>query len=316
MKPGLYREIPFPDYLADPADEPSLTSSLVRNILSTAPRKVWENTPRLNGNAVAKTSDRFDLGTTAHGLFIGVGGNLIVIDADSYRSKEAKAIRDQAYADGKTPVLRKDFERADAMATAALAELGEHEDIGPILKEGIMREPTFIWREAGVWCRCRPDLWDEATNTVIHYKTTGTELSPNTISGFAARSGWDLTAAHYEAGIMSHTGKAPRQLFAVQETEAPHMVLVIELGSVFMEVAKMRRKRALTVWGRCLASNIWPAWPTKTLILDCPEWHERQMTDAKDADRHGDVDLLDLCRRWQAPEGWQPPAGSDGEVLE
>lgn len=314
----------FPTYLADPMEEPSLTSSLVRSLLSTAPRKVWEATPRLNKAAKPKNDGKFDLGSAAHTLFTGQGEPICVIDAKAFNSTDAKAQRDEAYRLGKTPILIDNMPRVDAMAKAALEQFAENPDVGPLFKEPkggeLRREVSIFWKEAGVMCRCRPDFYHPRENIVMHYKTTGVSINPVELDRYAANSGWYLTAAHYGAGIKALTGRQPRQFFLVQETDAPHLGVVVELDPTFLAMGDMRRSRALTIWGRCISSNTWPGYPNRTVRLECPEWLDRNLTDQKDAEneavRNG-KDLLDMARRWQAPEGWQPPATmSKGGLVE
>ena len=75
--PALIKSMDFATYLADPATEPSVTSSIAKQLNATAPWRVWLNTPRLNPNARAQHSDNFDLGTAAHALFVGGGDPLL-----------------------------------------------------------------------------------------------------------------------------------------------------------------------------------------------------------------------------------------------
>lgn len=316
-------EMDFKTYLADPAPMPSMTSSLVRELLSTAPRKVWEGTSRLNKNAEPTNKATFDLGTAAHALFTGSGEPIAVIDAAAFNTSAAKAARDLAYSQGKTPILVGNMPRVEAMAKAAKDQFSDNPDIGPLLrgeKGELLREVTFIWTESGVMHRCRPDFYHPETNTLIHYKTTGVSIAPSELSRYASNSGWYLTAAHYGAGIKAYCGREPKQVFAVQETDAPHLTAVCELDNTFMGLAQMRRDRAITIWARCLREKTWPGFPNRTIKLECPEWLERNLIADKDAEQEAAAmgkDLLDLATHWQAPEHWQPAAvmGSD-EVTE
>lgn len=311
--PAIVEAMDFEVYLADPMPEPSLTSSLCRDLLGTAPRKVWEATPRLNKNAVSEERDVFDLGSAAHRLFTGTGQPIMEIDAPDFRSKAAKEAKELARAQGKTPILAKNMDRVRAMAEAALEQVRDNPDIGHLFARGskLLREASIFWLESGVMCRCRPDFYSAEENVVIHYKTTGTDISPATLAKFAANAGWDMTAAHYHQGAKMLTGQAPRQFFVVQETAEPHLLLTAEMDAAFLETALMRRERALTIWGRCLRENRWPGMISKTIKLECPEWHERNLIAEKDAEnaaKDAGSDLLEMMRHWQAPEGWQPPA--------
>lgn len=303
----LSHQMDFPTYLADPAPEPSLTSSLVKGLLSTAPRKIWQKTKRLNPSAPSNNKAVFDLGSAAHTLFTGEGEPIVWIDADSYRSKDAKDERDAAHKEGKTPILAKDKPLVEAMADAAKDQFADNPDIGPLLQsETLLRECSIFWKEAGCLHRCRPDFYDPETNTIIHYKTTGVSIAPSELSKYAANSGWYLIAAHYAAGIKAMTGRTPKQYFAVQETEAPHLCVVAELDATFMATAAMRRDRAMMIWARCLRDNNWPGYPRLTAKLECPEWLERNLTADKDAELeaiNNGADLLELAKPWTPPEG-------------
>ena len=116
---SLSKTLTFPTYLGDPAPEPSLTSSLVRDLLRTAPRKVWQNCSRLNPDYQAAKKDIFDLGSAAHALFIGEGDEIVVVNENDWRKKAAQEAKAAAYAAGKTPIKRNDMRRVEAMAEAA-----------------------------------------------------------------------------------------------------------------------------------------------------------------------------------------------------
>lgn len=313
--PVLIEQMDFATYLADPMQEPSLTSSLVKSLLSTAPRRVWEETPRLNKEAVSENKKAFDLGSAAHRLFTGTGAPIVEIDAAAFNTNAAKAARDEAYAAGKTPILKANMPRVRAMAASALDQVRDNPDIGHLFSEKefakLGREVTICWQEGGVMHRCRPDFYSAEHNIIIHYKTTGQDVAPATLAKYAANSGWDMTAAHYHQGALALTGHPPRQFFVVQETAEPHLLMTAEVDATFLEVAMMRRARAVTIWGRCLRENVWPGMVSRTIKLECPEWHERDMIAAKDAEEAAKMegtDLLEMARQWQAPEGWQGPA--------
>lgn len=304
---SLIRDMPFDQYLADPCPEPSLTSSLVRRLLSTAPRRVWHETKRLNPDAPSNDREIFDIGTVAHALFTGEGNEVEVIEAADWRTKAAQEARDAARADGKTPILRKHKDAVDVMAAEAHAQFGANPDIGPLLKDAL-REATITWTELGVMHRARPDFYHVEANAIIHYKTTGVEIGPASAAKYAAGAGWDMIAAHYEAAGVAAAGSPPRQFFAVQETAAPHLCLVTELDATFLAEARARRKRAIEIWAKCLRTGNWPGNINRTIKLECPEWHERNMIAQKDAEEAAKLagsDLYDLGLHWQAPEGYE-----------
>ena len=283
-EPRLIEDMSFADYLSDPAPEPSVTAGILRELLTGTPRHVYERTPRLNAHAESESKAEFDLGSAAHALFVGHGAALDVIQSDNWRTNTAKDQRVTSYQAGHTPILEKDFARVSAMADAAMAQFGQSAIAGHLSPES-QREATIIWNEVGVTNRCRPDFLttSRAVQTIVHYKTTATRLSAAALPRYAAGLGWDLTAAHYAAGVKALTGEEPRQFFAIQENVAPYLGVVVEIDPIFVACGTMCRALALGIWAKCLRENVWPGYPSGTLRLDCPPWHEAMMTAWKDA---------------------------------
>ena len=303
--PILVEGMDFPTYLGDPAPEPSITSSLVRDLLRTAPRKVWQNCARLNPDYEAAKKDIFDLGSAAHALFVGEGAEIVVVNENDWRKKAAQEAKAAAYAAGKTPIKKNDMRRVETMAEAAKKQFWQHKELRCFEVGDPLREASIFWREAGVTCRCRPDLYIDGTfisPAIIHYKTTGANLNPYTLSKYAASLGWELIAAHYAAGVKALTGEDPLQFFAVQETTPPYLCLVAQLDDAFLDLGRQRRQRALNIWAWCLRENKWPGWPDGTVVLEAPPWHENMAIQQRDAEQDaidaGD-DLLLQADDWK-----------------
>lgn len=317
-KPSMHGDMDFPTYLGDPADMPSMSSSIARSLLTTAPKRVWTETKRLNPTAEDKNKRIFDLGSAAHAELIGMGEKIVIIHHDSFRKADAKAERDAAYKAGHTPILAAEMDRITEMAEAGRMQFAQNPDIGFVFADerpsGTYSEASIFWRELNAACRCRPDLLvlqASGAPIIIHYKTTATAITPfsSSMARFAANQGWDLIAAHYHEGVKALTGYDPRQFFAVQETEPPYLTEVFELDNAFVANAAMRRDRALSVWSRCLATNTWPGHFNRTVVLAPPPWHENAQIAEKDAEQAivtaEGKDPLDLALHWQAPPGWR-----------
>ena len=286
-KPSLVDDMDFPTYLADPCDIPSMASSTVRAMLETAPAAVWERTKRLNPNAEDVHKKAFDIGTAAHARIIGAGSEIDILHFDSYRTKDAKALRDEAYAAGRTPILEADMGRVDEMSEAAEAQFSEHPDAGWIAGSIAHREASIFWRETGVACRCRPDIFVQQVDgppVIIHYKTTGMTLNGGMLGRMAGNAGWDVIAAHYGAGVKALTGREPEQYFAIQETAPPYLTLVCRLDDAFVANGAMQRDRAMRTWARCVREKRWPAHLNRTITVELPPWHENAAVAAKDAE--------------------------------
>ena len=293
----------FPTYLSDPADEPSLTSSLIRQLLSTAPRKVWEETKRLNKDAKSKDRAAFDLGSAAHEYFTSDGVGVVELDFKAFNTDASKEARDAVRKDGKTPILKKNMPRVKNMAVTAWEQLEQNKEEIKDLRAADP-ETSIFWQEDGVTCRARPDFYNMEADVMYHYKTTAVSLGGD-VAKFAASQKWHHIAAHYAAAGQALTGRITRQVFIVQEVDPPHLLKTVELDATFIETGVMRRRRSLYLWGRCLTNNMWPGFTSHTVKLEMPEWEERNETDAKDAESEASnigKDLLDMATRWQAPE--------------
>lgn len=176
-KPGLYPDISNEDYHADPCPEPSLSSSLAKLIVNKTPAHAKLAHPKLNPDYEPTVSNQFDLGSVAHAMMLHDDRDIVVLDYDAYRSKAAKADRDEARAKGKIPILAAQYETACAMVRAGRAQLDQHEEAWEAFRKGYGQpEQTLIWRDgpenAPIWCRMRLDWKPNNGNVFWDYKTT------------------------------------------------------------------------------------------------------------------------------------------------
>ncbi len=314
-RPTLHRGMDFPTYLEDPADMPSLSSSTVKALLQTAPKRVWFETKRLNPAAKDKRKREFALGTAAHAVLVGMGEKINIIPYDSFRKKDAKEMRDEAYDRGHTPILEDDMDRVNEMAEAGIEAFAKNPDIGDLFgkhADSVIREGSIFWREMNIACRCRPDFCLLSTTSqplIVHYKTTDNQINTPGLPRYAAGLGWEFIAAHYEAGVKALTGHDPVQFFAFQESQPPYLTRVLKLQDAFTGAGRMRRQRAMQIWARCTMTNTWPGYINRTTEISVPPWHETQQIAEKDAEQaimqNEGKDPLDLALDWQAPIEWR-----------
>ena len=327
--PALVDDMPFKRYLADPTPEPSLTSSLIRDLLASAPRYVEENTSRLNPDYRESSTEKFDLGSAAHQVLIGGGRRIAWIPYDSYRSGAAKAARAAAYDAEETPILEQHQSRTYAMADAARAQFVQNPDVGWIFRElqapdavadqadNVQREVSIFWRETGITCRCRPDLYarpgpNDEPPVIVHYKTTPEHLAAHTLPRYASNLGWHLTASHYAAGVAALTGLDPRQYFAIQQNRPPYLARVVRLPDIWYATGDMLRERAIAAWARCVRSGHWPGHSSGTLDIDLPPWVENTAVEIKDRrNAMADAPMMEVAKSagiWPAAGAKTPTA--------
>ena len=175
--PGLHT-MPAEEYHRDPCPVPSLSSSIGRTIIAASPLHAWTAHPRLNRHYAAEEKESFDLGSAAHALLLEGADRMVVIDADSYRTKEAKAARDDARSRGLHPVLATKHADVKAMAQRAHDAIARCPDLGGLTLADGKAEQVAIWREDEAWMRARFDWISTDRRVILDYKTTGASASP------------------------------------------------------------------------------------------------------------------------------------------
>jgi len=285
-EPGVYPTIAAEAYHVDPCPAPSLSSSIGELLIERSPLHAWFAHPRLNKDYAPKESAAFDLGKAAHSLMLGDPQDFAIIDADDWRTKEAKAQRDEAYVARKIPLLRAQWDRVVAMVAAGRKQLAAHEDARDAFTAG-KPEVTLVWREVDVWCRARPDwMHDKLPAPWRDYKTTGVSAEPDSFARQLYGMGYDFQAAFYRRGIRAlGLDPDPRFEFVVQETEAPYALAVIGLPPAALDLANRKCEEAIAFWDWCLKKDSWPGYPARTAYVDPPGYHEARWLgrEARDA---------------------------------
>ena len=259
-------------YHADPCEQPSLSSSIARLMLTHSPAHARAAQPRLNPDYVREEDEKFDVGTVAHALLLQGIEAVRVVDAPDWRTKAAKEERDEARALGITPLLAKQWDGVQQMVAAVRDQLASFDCDPPLLTDG-EPEKTLIWREEnGVWCRARLDWLHTSGYAADDLKTTTRSANPEQWARSLFNTGYDVQACFYLRGIQQTTGKHADFRFVVCETAPPYAVSVVSLAPDAVELARAKVKWAINEWARCLESGVWPSYPTRVAFAEAPAW--------------------------------------------
>ena len=263
---GLVYDVPEAQYHADPA-----LSQSGAKLLLDCPAKY-----RHRMDTGPQVKDEFDFGHAAHAKVLGVGLDVVVIDADDWRTKAAQEAKAAAHADGKTPLLAKDAEKVDAMATA----LENHAGARAILTRPGEAEVSMWWTEhselydADVPCRGRID-WLTTTldgrPVVLDYKTT-VDASPAAFAKNVANYRYDMQAVAYRRGHEAVTGTDSLFILLVQEKWPPYLPALYVLDWQFEDRGTRAWERAIDLYAACTATGEWPGHPTDITELSPPRW--------------------------------------------
>lgn len=267
---GLFRGVPETVYHADRG---SLSSSGARKLLAPSCPALFQHAQDHPEHSAA-----FDLGSVTHRLVLGAGAEIVVVDADDWRSKTAREERDEAHASGASPVLRKEFEQARAMSRA----VGEHPVAAALLSSG---EPELsgYWQdqETGVRCRFRPDWLTSADGRVVCVDLkTSTTAHPGTFARKAADFGYHQQAAWYREGLIElGLSNDPRFLFIVQSKSAPFPVSVVEFDPEAIAIGNQANREARRAYAECAETGIWPGYSQQITTITLPSYIRGQQED-------------------------------------
>lgn len=284
-EPGFY-SMSANDYFADPCPTPALTQSIAKVLIDRSPLHAWTEHPRLGGSAADADevyTPALAIGNAAHKLLLERGKEVVVIEADNFRTKDAQTARDKVSAEGGVPILEKHYHRAIAMVGAArkqLAKLGLSEFTGDT-------EIVIAWREEGAWLRSMIDRLSTSRALVLDYKTSGMSCAPHGIGRMMVDAGWDVQAAMHERGLNAlHPESAGRRrhLFVAQENVEPYALTICEMSEAVMTMGRKKLVMALKMWRICMARGVWPGYPTEICRPEYPgymetQWLEREETE-------------------------------------
>jgi hypothetical protein len=253
-EPGVYAGISNADYHANPA----LGSTSLKTLATKTPAHYQHDKTH------PKHSDAFTIGTAAHSLILEDSmADIVVVTADNWLGKAAKELKAAALAEGKQPLLTKEWAQVVAMRDAVMdhpaarAAFTDHQ-----------AEQSVFWEEDGLTLKCRPDAWKPGV--LVDLKTTR-DANPNEFGKTAHEYGYHQSAAHYIDGVKAVTGEELPFHFVLVEKTAPYLVSVVELDAEAVNIGRQLNDRAKRIYRECVESGVWPGYPTVDLI-SLPMW--------------------------------------------
>jgi hypothetical protein len=291
-KPGLYFDVPCDDYFADPCPEPSLSNSGIGLLLHKSPQHFAAQHPRLNGGVdVCKATAGMHRGSAVHRLALGAGKDYVIVDADSYRTKEAKAARDEAEEQGKCPILAHIFEEAQEQAKVVRQHLDD-----ALLGEPFLSEVVIAWqietKHGPIWCRGMIDAWCPTLLKAVDLKST-VDASPAAATRRMVNGGYDTQDAWYSRGLGHVTGEAGRISFITLfcENDPPFASHAVTIDEAWRSSSWDLCEEAAEIFARCLKAKQWPGYPREPQLLNPPDWLiSQRMFRGFARDGHGELD--------------------------
>lgn len=301
------------EYHADPAPQPSLSSTLARLLLARSPLHAWTAHPRLNPAWEPVEKKTFDIGRAAHRAVLGRGGDYVAYPAGLLASngaastKEAKAWAEEQRAAGRTPLKADEVDLVGSMADAVQRQMA---GMGVTLDRD-RSEMVALAEIDGVWCRAMIDNAPADPRQPLYDLKSTTDASPEGLAKTIATYGYDLQAAHYLAVWKAATGEDRKFRIIFVEKEPPYGVSVAELyrkpgdEADWFDHADALARDARRIWGECLTSGAWPCYPLRVAVIGAPGWHLTKQEDRAERAIAPKPTAATIARAaaWQSPEG-------------
>jgi PDDEXK-like domain of unknown function (DUF3799) len=284
-QPGLYDGIESADYHADPVPDGSLSASGARLLLPPSAPAIYKH--RLTHPPEPRKV--FDFGHAAHSVALGVGEQIVPVDADSWRTKKAQQAAADARAAGAVPLLCDDYQQVLDMVAA----LREHPVAGPLFEPGTGRaEQSAFWidPEFEVWRRCRFDWLPDTTGRpiVVDYKTAKS-ADPVSCSKALDEHDYYRAAPWYMDGAEAvGLGKDAVFVLVFQEKTAPYLVNVVQPNGLAVLWGQRVNRKALAVFRECQEAGEWPGYSDGVMPVGLPGWAVREHETAWE---RGDYDI-------------------------
>lgn len=269
MEPGIH-QMTAAQYHADPAPMPSLSNSILKVLLTKSPAHARLLHPVLNPDYRPTEADRFDIGTAAHSILLESEDRCCIVEADDWRTKDAKMQRDMARATGLTPLLRHQYDEVQAMVGAARAYIGRTGVLAAAFAAG-KPEQALFWQEGSIWCRGLLDWITDDRSVIVDVKTTSAE-SPAAFMRSMAAFGYDTQQAFYTRGVHAVTGIAPEFYFLVIEDTAPHACYMVQCAASLYDLGGSKVSRGIKLWTACMEQDLWPSYSPEPYEAEAPAY--------------------------------------------
>lgn len=275
--PGIYTadELTLEQYHQDIVPGGSLSSSGARKLLAPSCPALfkWER------DNPQPSKPHFEIGTAAHKLVLGEGPDLVLVDVDDWRTKDARTQAAEIREAGGIPLKRDDYEQVHAMADA----LRRHPVASMVFDPASgTPEQSLYWIDpvTEVTCRARPDWMPNPGRgraIVPDYKTAR-DASPPGISkaihtyGYHCQAAWCLEGARQRDLADEHAVF----LLVVQEKTAPYLVTVVQIDSLDVRIGHAKNAVARDIYRQCTETGHWPGYSDAVEIIPQPEWAQKQ----------------------------------------
>lgn len=265
---GLIFDLPAGEYHAGlRRDVKPLSSTFAKELLNTSPYEAK--------NSEREDSPAFAIGRAIHELTLeGEYKTIAPLDVDDFRTKDARALRDEAIEQGLTPMKVSDLEHVEAIAAA----VRKHPIAAEILSEG-HAEVSALVEDDGLYEQVRID-WlrvDQKRPALFDLKTVAGTANPREFNRTIATYGYHIQAAMY-TDVIKRALKLdvdPTYSWIVVSKKKPHAVSVVKASKATMQTGHLLYAKAREIYRESVETGIWRGYDEIT-ESELPIWAEYQ----------------------------------------
>lgn len=271
--PGIY-DIPDAEYHADPVPGGSLSFSSSKRLLPPYSPAQFD----YERKHPPEPTHAFDVGHAAHKMVLGIGPQIVAVDAENWRTNAAKEQREAIRANGGVPLLLEDYHTVIAMADALRA----HPVAGALFRDADgIAEASLFWKDdpSGVIRRSRLDWLPNPgrRRTIIADYKTALSAHPEKFAKAAMDYGYHQQTAWYlDAATALKIADDPAFVYVAQEKTPPYLVSVIELDVMAVRIGRMLNRRAIDLYAHCTKTGRWPGYSEDVELVSLPGWYENK----------------------------------------
>lgn len=309
---GIYPMVTAQEYHADPVFVPSLSAGIAACLAYQTPFHAWLKHPKLGEELKAEAGDELEektskvsrVGSACHEILLDRGAGVYVLKSKypedhnlaglpvvDYKTKLAQRELAAAEKAGYIGVLKHEYDKALELAEHIKTQTQLVPGMEAVFERGQgLGEVVCVAEDAvdGVWTRCMIDWWGN-DGDITDLKTTGQDLSDETLERKIANENLDMRAAFY-CRVVSRirpdlAGKVKYRFVFVQQ-KPPYDLRVVELNNATMHSGHKKVAYAIGKWAWCLETNRWPSYPRRIETLSMPKWEAAKWEDRETFDPH------------------------------
>ena len=267
--PGVYRGLPFGNYLAMPG-----VSKHELDLVARSPAHLLASK-----EAPQEVTPAMQFGTAAHAWILEpdkAPDQVIVspkVDRRTKAGKEAYA-QFEAMAGARTVISEEDARHLAKMS----ASVNSHRLAGKLLREAKDIEVSCQWEDerTGVMCRCRPDAI--SGDFIIDLKTTFDASRP-AFAGTLYKYRYHVQAAYYLEGCkrLGLVSEDAQFLFIVAERKPPYGVAIYALPTDDLDRGRFQYERDLTRYAHCVKTGEWFGYTETIDYINLPFYARKEI---------------------------------------